>query len=200
MVSPSGMSAPTFYYDFNSPYAYLAASRVERVLPEVDWQPVGLVFLHRAADRVPWSLTSDEDRDAGKRICEARAEEYGLPPLRWPPGWPADSYTLLSLRAAHVAAQHGLIREYSRALFERNFVTGEGVNRIEPLVEAASEVGLDPEEVSDGIERPEIKERLKAVTAEAIAAGAIGVPTVVVNGEAFFGDDRLEDAAAAVRR
>jgi 2-hydroxychromene-2-carboxylate isomerase len=185
----------TFYFDFNSPYAYLAAHRVERLLGgDVHWQPIAFAFLLRAHDRTPWSFT--EARPAGMRECEERAVRYGLPELVWPPGWPVESYTLASLRAALVAEEHGRLREFSLAAFAENFVRGTGVRAEGALERAAQTAGVDPGAIREGIERPEIKERLREATDGALAAGVVGVPTVLVGGEPFWGDDRLEAAAA----
>ena len=122
VVDPPAMSEPSrpvFLYDFNSPYAYLAAARVDEVLPvKPRWQPIAFAFLLRAHDRSPWSF-DERERRIGIAECERRAEAYGLPPMRWPPGWPIESYGLTSLRAAIIAANHGLLREFSRAAFAR---------------------------------------------------------------------------------
>jgi 2-hydroxychromene-2-carboxylate isomerase len=185
----------TFYYDFNSPYAYLAAHRVDRLLgPGVRWQPIALAFLLRAKDRTPWSMT--DARPAGMRECEERATAYGLPKLVWPPGWPVESYTLTSLRAALVAEEHGRLPEFSLAAFAENFVHGHGIREAAALDHAAEVAGVDPVAIRTGIDRDEIKERLREATDGALAAGVIGVPTALVDGELFWGDDRLEAAAA----
>jgi 2-hydroxychromene-2-carboxylate isomerase len=192
---PRDVSEPIFYYDFNSPYAYLAAHRVDRLLgPGVRWQPVAFAFLLRAKDRTPWSFT--DARPAGMRECEERAARYGLPPLVWPPEWPVGSYTLSSLRAALVAEEHGRLREFSFAAFAENFVHGRGIREPDALAQAAEVAGVDTAAIRDGIERPEIKDRLREATEAALAAGVIGVPTALVDGEPFWGDDRLEEAAA----
>src|SRR5437868_492486 len=95
------MADATFLYDFNSPYAYLAARRVDEVLGgNVRWQPIAFGALLVQTGRVPWSFT--DERPAGMAECERRARERGLPAFRWPPGWPKDSYSLLPLRAALV--------------------------------------------------------------------------------------------------
>ena len=189
------MAEPIFYYDFNSPYAYLAAHRIDRVLGgDVRWQPIAFAFLLRATGRTPWSFT--DARPAGMRECSERAVRYGLPEMVWPPGWPVESYTLASLRAALVAREHGRLREFSRVAFAENFVHGRGVREPDALEHAAELAGLDPAAIRDGIERPEIKDGLREATEAAIAAGVIGVPAVLIDGEVFWGDDRLEAAAA----
>jgi 2-hydroxychromene-2-carboxylate isomerase len=189
------VTEPTFYFDFNSPYAYLAAHRVDRMLAApVRWQPIAFAFVIRALDRTPWSFT--DARPAGMRECEERAARYGLPELRWPPGWPVESYTLAPLRATLVAEEHGRLREFALAAFAENFVRGTGVREDGALERAAKAAGVDPAAIRAGIERTEIKDRLRDATDGALAAGVVGVPTVLVDGEAFWGDDHLEAAAA----
>jgi 2-hydroxychromene-2-carboxylate isomerase len=132
--------------------------------------------------------------------CEQRARDYGLPELRWPPGWPIESYGLGSLRAALVAADHGLLREFSMAAFERNFVDGLGLGHDDDVLAVAESVGLDRSRVAEAMRSTAIKQRLTEATEAAIAAGVRGVPTVLVDGEPFWGDDRLVDAARAAGR
>ena len=188
------MGRTIFRYDFNSPFAYLAAQRVDAVLgPDVEWQPIAFAFLLRAQQRVPWSF--DERRPPGVAEIARRAAERGLPPVVYPEGWPRESYTLDPLRVAWAAAGHGLLREYSHAAFRRNFVDGTGLKDGAAL-EVAADLGLDAAAVRAAMDGP-AKERLRAATDEAIAVGVPGVPTVTVDGEHFWGDDRLEDAAAA---
>lgn len=190
---------PVFLYDFNSPYAYLAATRVDRVLPvKPRWQPLAFAFILRAHDRRPWSF-DERERSIGIADCERRAETYGLPPMRWPAGWPIESYGLTSLRAAIVAGRHGLLREFSRAAFARNFVRGQGLKQLGDVLAVADEVGLDRDAINSGVTAEDIKAQLTDATEAAIAAGAIGVPTVLACGQSFWGDDQLETAAAAIR-
>jgi 2-hydroxychromene-2-carboxylate isomerase len=155
-----------------------------------------MAFVSRAHERTPWSMR-EESRESGKRECEKRAAEYGLPPMRWPPGWPLDSYSLPALRAAYVAAAGGCLREFSRAAFERNFVDGSGLGTEADLRAVVEAVGLDPDHLLTEIRRPEVKEKLKSETENAIRAGVFGVPTVRVGGELFWGDDRLAAVAEA---
>ena len=191
------LEQPVFLYDFNSPYAYLAATRVDAVLPvKPRWQPIAFAFLLRARNRSPWSF-DERQRRRGMAECERRAEAYGLPAMRWPPGWPIESYGLTSLRAAIVAENHGLLREFSCAALARNFVHGVGLTQLSDVVAVAEEVGLDSDALTIGVAAERIKTQLIEATEAAIAAGAVGVPTVLVAGESFWGDDQLETAAAA---
>ena len=191
------MTEPVFYYDFNSPFAYIAAHRVDDVLPvEPLWQPVAFAFLLIHHRREPWSFDL-ETRGASMRDCERRAAELGLP-LQWPEGWPKESYSLLPLRAAVLAEREGLLREFSRAAFQRHFSSPTGVRELDGVLAAAEQAGLDPAEVEAHVGDEDVKLEVKAATEAAIDTGVYGVPTVQVGDKLFWGDDRLGEAAAAV--
>lgn len=193
------MSPPTFYYDLMSPYAYLAAGRLEQVLPEPPlWQPVLLGGLFRLTGRSSWALGGSERRRAGMADIESRAERYGLPPLRWPDPWPSSS--LVAMRAALYARSTGREREYAAAAFHTAFAEGADLGEERHVLAAAEAAGLDPAAVERAFQADELKDELRAVTASAHAAGVYGVPTVAVGSELFWGDDRLEHAAAAMSR
>ena len=189
------MSAPVFYYDTNSPYAYLAANRVDELLPDVTWHPIAFGIVLRELGRVPWSL--GPGRAEGMAEIERRAAERGLPPVRWPEGWPVDTYSLAPLRALEFADERGSQRELARALYRQNFEAGASLAEVDNVLRAAAEAGLDPDEVRGALDDDRVKDRLRAHTDEAMGLGVIGVPTVVVDGTVFWGDDHLEDAAAA---
>ena len=191
------MNEPIFYYDFNSPFAYIAAHRVDDVLPvQPRWQPIAFAFLLIHHQREPWSFDLETRPDV-MRDCERRADALGLP-LQWPDGWPKESYSLLPLRAAVLAEREGLLREFSRAAFRRHFSSPAGVRELDGVLAAAEEAGLDPAEVEAHIGDDDVKLEVKAATEAAIDVGVYGVPTVQVDDKLFWGDDRLAEAAAAV--
>ena len=190
------MAEPVFYYDFNSPFAYIAAHRVDDVLPVTpNWQPIAFAFLLIHHRRDPWSFDV-EGREPTMRDCERRAAALGLP-LQWPDGWPKESYSLLPLRAAVLAEREGMLREFSRAAFVRHFSSPAGVSDLAGVLAAAEAAGLDRDEVAGHIGDDDVKLEVKAATEAAIATGVFGVPTVQVGDRLFWGDDRLEEAAAA---
>jgi 2-hydroxychromene-2-carboxylate isomerase len=182
-----------FRFDTNSPYAYLAALRVDDVLgPGVEWQPIAFAFLLRAQGRVPWSI-DPATRVPGQAECERRAAERGVPPFRWPEGWPVQSYTLESVRAIQAAKAHGREREMALAAFRRNFVTGEGLTAPGAVRACWVAAGLDGDLYEAAVAGA--KAPLTAATERAVAEGVPGVPTVTVGGKHFWGDDRLEEAS-----
>jgi 2-hydroxychromene-2-carboxylate isomerase len=188
---------PTFYYDLGSPYAYLAAERMQRVLPVVPvWQPILLGGIWKETGGRSWATT--DKREQGIAEIERRAGRYGLMPLRWPDGWPNN--TLSAMRAAIFAQQTGRAVAFSLAAFRQAFAAGKDLSDIDNVLIAAAACELHPTAVLKGVEMQSTKDRLRAATSEAYERGVRGVPTVAVGGELFWGDERLEDAAAALQR
>jgi 2-hydroxychromene-2-carboxylate isomerase len=188
---------PTFYYDLGSPYAYLAAERIQRVLPVVPvWQPILLGGIWKETGGRSWATT--DKREEGIAEIERRAGRYGLMPVRWPDGWPNN--TLTAMRAAIFAQQTGRAVAFSLAAFRQAFAAGKDLSDIDNVLIAAAACELHPTAVLKGIEMQSTKDRLRAMTREAYERGVRGVPTVAVGSELFWGDERLEDAAAALQR
>lgn len=191
------MPAPVFYYDTNSPYAYLAAHRVDDVLPVTPtWRPIAFGVIVRARGKLPWSFAEDRSTDFAE--IARRARDRGLPEPRYPKEWPAEGYSLNPLRALLLADDPTQLRAATLELFRTMFVEGRMLNDLDALLEAVARAGMDRDRVREGIQDPEVKDRLRANTDEALAAGVTGVPTVAVDGQLFWGDDRLEEAAAAL--
>jgi 2-hydroxychromene-2-carboxylate isomerase len=190
---------PVFYYDLNSPYSWLAAERIHELLPEPPvWQPIAFAFILRHDNRTPWSL--GPEKGDGVREIERRAAERGLPEPRWPDGWPEATYSIPAMRAATFAAEIGRGTAFALAAFRQQFNAGRGLNDVDNLLLAGAACELHPKALLAALERDSIKQRLREATDDAIARGVPGVPTVRVGDELFWGDDRLEDAAEAVRR
>jgi 2-hydroxychromene-2-carboxylate isomerase len=188
-----------FYYDFNSPYAYLAAERIGDLIPDAEWRPIAFAILLSKLGRLERVL---EQLDPAPIVAEIaqRAGDRGLPPFAPPEAWPVETWSLVPLRAALVADERGRLREFSRAAYRKSFVESHSLAELDSVLAVGREVGLEPGEVRDGIERSEIKERLKGNTEEALARGVTGIPTVAIGDELFWGDDRLDEAAAAATR
>lgn len=184
--------APRLFLDVGSPYAYLAAERVEAVLgSDVVWEPVLLGAIFAARGSGSWALT--EERSAGMAEVERRARAYGLGSVRWPEPWPGNM--LLAMRAATAAAARGEARAFLLAALRLGFRDGRDLSDPAAVRDAASAAGLDGDALLTAASTGEVKAALRARTDAAIAAGVRGVPTVLVGSQPFWGDDRLEAAA-----
>jgi 2-hydroxychromene-2-carboxylate isomerase len=191
-----------FLFDLNSPYAYLAAERVDSVLPgPVSWEPIVFGALLSAQHRLPWSLHKDL-REEGQREVELRAASRGLPGVTWPEGWPLDTWSVPALRAATWAL--ALDPEFGRLvtleLFRTMFVRDTSLRALGAVDAAVIAAGGDVDAMNVAIAGEEVRGTLKRATDAAIAAKVHGVPTVVVGEEMFWGDDQLEAAAAVSTR
>jgi 2-hydroxychromene-2-carboxylate isomerase len=188
----------TFYFDLGSPYAYLTAERIGTLLPEpIAWQPISLGAIFKSNGRSSWALAGPDKRQAGMAEIERRAREYGLQPIRWPDPWPTNY--LYAMRAATYAFQVGRGCDLTTEAFRQAFAQGNDLAIPENVLEAAERAGLDPGSVDQATRDPAIKLALRTATETAAARGVFGVPTVAIGDDLFWGDGRLEDAAAAMR-
>ena len=195
----------TFYYDFNSPYSYLAAERIsglfaEAGLEQPEWQPISFGHLLRTTGRRPWSLPPEGPDPDHLAEVQRRADERGLPKVLYPEGWPIENYSLNPVRAAVYAKESGRVVSFTLACFRQVFAAGRDMSDLDNVLVAAAACELHPNAVLKGIETKSVKDKLRAATDEAISRGVEGIPTVAVGDELFWGDDRLEEAVAALRR
>ena len=115
------MPKVTFYFDLGSPYAYLAAERLDTLLPEpIEWS--GSCREPQGDGRSSWSLGDEGHRQAGMVEIEHRARAYGLPPVRWPEPWPTNYLT--AMLATMFAFTVGRGREFTLRAFRNAFQEG----------------------------------------------------------------------------
>lgn len=101
------------------------------------------------------------------------------------------------MRAATYAFQAGHGRSFTMQAFRKAFAQGHDLAIAEHVLEAAEQAGLDRHAVDEATRDPEIKLALRTATDAAHALGVFGVPTVAIDDELFWGEDRLQDAAGA---
>lgn len=178
------MKEVVFYYDFSSPFAYLAATQIERIAgaagATVRWRPilVGALFKQIGTPDVPIDEFPAAKRSYYLRDLMHWASHWGVP-FRWPSRFPVRSVT--ALRLALAAGDQ--IAAVSQALFRAYWADDRDIS--EPAVLAGfGELAR--------AEDPAIKQALRANTDEALAAGVCGVPSFVVRGHLFWGQDRLD--------
>ncbi len=185
----------TFLYDLGSPYAYLTAERVNGLFAEhgaevPEWQPILLGGLFQRFDRSSWGR--GPDREAGIAECERRASAYGLPPIRWPDGWPGNY--LYAMRVATYAKEIGRAVAFSLAAFRQAFVAGRDLSDPDNVLIAAAAAEMHPRAVEAAVKRQSLKDALRAATDAAAERGVFGVPTLIVGDEIYWGDDTVSDA------
>jgi 2-hydroxychromene-2-carboxylate isomerase len=192
-----------FYFDFGSPNAYLA----HRLIPGIE-QRTGAVF-----DYVPillggvFKLTNNRSpmeafgEVRNKLAYEARETErfvarHGITAYRMNPHFPVN--TLKIMRGAVAAQAEGVFAPYLESAFAAMWE--QGLKMDDPAVIAAtlSAAGLDAAAILARADDLEIKQALIANTEAAVSAGAFGSPTFNLDGELYFGKDRLRDVEEAI--
>lgn len=181
-----------FFFDYASPYSYLASEQLEAVVQrtgvEVRWRPFLLGAVFKATGNVPPITTPSKGLYLAKDLDDW-ARYLGLPAFRMPDDFPINS--LKANRLGLVAAEQGRIVPFSQATFRAAFVHGRDLNSPAVLAELAREAGLEPEKALARTEHQEIKDALRRNTDEAVSRGAFGAPTFFVGEQMFFGNDRL---------
>ena len=176
-----------FYFDYISHNAYIAwtqvhtlAARHDRVVEPVPVLFAGLLNAHgqKGPAEIPakaWWMAKDLLRKSAR---------LGVP-LQPPASHPFNP--LLSLRASLVPRDADDQRRLIDALFRATWVERQDISAPAVVAAAASAAGLDAQSIVTATQSEEIKQRLRAETDAAIAAGVFGVPTMIVDGELFWG-------------
>jgi 2-hydroxychromene-2-carboxylate isomerase len=198
----AAMPVMEFFYDFMSPYSYLASTRVEaearRAGGEVRFRPFLLGGVFKATGNHPPQETPAKLRHMWVDL-QRWARRLSVP-LALPPGFPVAS--LLALRAALEAERLGKLVPYTHAVFRAYWAEGKDVANPEVLAAVASSAGVDGAAAVAAARG--YKEALARQTQEAVERGAFGAPTFFVPApggeEMFVGNDRLDFACEALAR
>ncbi|GGF48656.1 2-hydroxychromene-2-carboxylate isomerase [Azorhizobium oxalatiphilum] len=188
-----------FYYEFSSPYSYLAATRIgalaERAGVHVEWKPfmLGPIFAELGYSSSPFVDVPLKGNHMWRDV-ERLAVHYGLPDFVKPDPFPVN--TLLAARVAlHLndASRPG----FTVAAYKAMFAKGCDLSDRTVVQRVLAGLGHYCDHVMEAAELPANKEALKAQTQAARAAGVFGAPSFVAqDGELFWGNDRLEMALA----
>ena len=183
------MTPLPWYFDVISPFAYLQLEWLRRDHPEIALEPrpvvLGAVLAHHG-QRGPAEIPGK--REFTYRYVLWRAQELGVP-LRFPPRHPFNPLAALRLI---VAAGSGL--DAVQAVFRHIWRDGHAAETLEDLAPLMAGLGVDAARLGD----PAVKDALRASTNAALAAGVFGVPTLMVAGEPFFGQDATPFALAVL--
>jgi 2-hydroxychromene-2-carboxylate isomerase len=188
------MDAPLdFYFDFSSPYGYLASELIDDLAArhgrQVAWHPILLGVVFRQTGSAP--LTDIPLKgDYSKRDFARSARYLGLAfrmPTKFPLATQNAARAFLWLQDRDPARA----RDLAHALYRACFAEDVDISDTARLLAIADSLGLDKEALSAALADPAMKDRLRAENDAAIARGVFGSPFVFVDGEPFWGVDRL---------
>lgn len=188
-----------FWYEFASPYSYLAAARIEALVAgkplRLDWRPflLGPIFQTRGHDPSPYQNPSPAQRRYRWRDVQRLCAVAALP-LRLPSSYPRNG--LLAARAALIAIDEGWGPDFSRAVFHANFAEDRDIASPEVIAALVAAQGRAPSTLLEQATSAANKARLKARGEEAVRRGIFGAPSFLVGDELFWGNDRLDQAVA----
>lgn len=177
-----------FFFDYVSPYTYLANSQVQDIGAEVVYRPMLLGAVMQAAGNKPPRTVPAKGRYLEMDIQRWTAA-YGIP-FKWGSLFP--QRTVNALRVAIVAGKQGKFHAVHEPLFKAVWVDDIDVSDEVVLTDIVSNAGMDASSVLEEIATDEIKDELRANTEEAVARGIFGAPTFFVGDEMFFGNDRFD--------
>ncbi len=185
-----------FWIDLSSPYAYLASERIEDIAAKhgrkVRWRPFMLGAVFKTEETKPLVFYPRKGKYSEMDLARS-AREHGIP-FRIPSKFPVP--TVAASRAFYAieeASGHDAARDYARAVFRAYYVDDRDISDAEVALDIAKECGHDRAAVAEAIASPEIKGKFKEATDTAIEElGIFGAPFIIVDGEAFWGNDRLE--------
>lgn len=182
-----------FFFDFASPYAYCAVPELERIARDVDrpitWRPFLMWAVLKAHGIAP-PMDVPIKRDYFLHDMKRSAAYHGLP-YREPAKLPLSSH--LAARLWYVVHDHDphAARRLATRLFAAFFAEGQDISSKDTLLALAQDCALAPDQASEALDGPLGRALLTQAVEDAVEKGVVGSPFFIVEGEPFFGADRL---------
>jgi 2-hydroxychromene-2-carboxylate isomerase len=188
-----------FFFDYGSPYSYLADTQVEAIARRAGAglvrRPMLLGGVFKASGNAsPMAVPLKSKWTATDMPLWARFYKV---PLQRNPYFPVN--TLAIMRGAAAAQIDGTFDRYHPAMYRAMWVEGRNLNEMSEVAAVLAGAGLDAQKFASRIQDADVKDRLKATTEEAVARGVFGAPTCFVDGQMFFGNDRLPFVEMALK-
>jgi 2-hydroxychromene-2-carboxylate isomerase len=191
-----------FYFEFASPYGYLASTQVDQIGArhgrEVAWHPIMLGAAFKETGARPLMQTPLKGPYLLHDVPRF-ARLLGVP-FEKPPLMPANSLAASRAYLWLAAEDPALAKRLAKAVFRAHWGEGRDIGAPEQVAEIATPLGIEPSALLAAVADPAIKEFLKQATAAAIERGVFGSPFIFVDGEPFWGADRIVQIEAWLAR
>lgn len=183
-----------FYFDFSSPYGYFAAAKIDALAAKYNratqWHPILLGAIFKVTGQQPLT-TIPIKGDYALHDLARSARWFGVPfkmPSRFPISSTAPCRAYYWLHDRDPVAAKAL----ALALYQAYFAEDMDISNPVVTADIAAQLGHDRNAVAEALNDPAVKERLKSAVDAAITCGVFGSPYIVVDGEPFWGSDRLD--------
>lgn len=178
-----------FFFDFASPYSYLAHSQLAALPAEVSVRPMQVLKVMEVVGNQPTTLQSAAKGRYAAADLGRWAQRYGVP---LNPGRMRTNDSPACARAVLAAGRLGQANAATAALFHAFWGAGEPLRTRDEILDVLGKAGLDVAAVGPLLDDPTVAAELAANTAEAAERGVFGAPTIFVGQDMFFGNDRLD--------
>ena len=183
-----------FYFDFSSPYGYFAAAKIDALAAKYDratvWRPILLGAIFKVTGQQP--LTTIPMKGSYALHDLTRSARWFGTPFKMPSRFPVSSTA--PCRAYYWLYDRDPIaaKTLAQALYRAYFAEDRDISNPEITINVAAKLGHDKESVVTALNDPAVKERLKTEVDAAVERGVFGSPYIVIDGEPFWGSDRLD--------
>jgi 2-hydroxychromene-2-carboxylate isomerase len=187
-------SAPIeFWFDFSSPYGFFAAREIDALAARhgrsVAWRPFLLGVAFKTTGMGPLTgqpLRGDYARRDWQRLARRHGIAFALPAF-----FPASGVAATRLFYAIERNDPAAARAFAMAAYEALFVAGRDIGDIDVAAAIGAELGHDPTALKAAALAEDTRAAVGAPPAQAVARGLVGAPFFIVDGEPFWGSDRL---------
>lgn len=182
-----------FWFDFSSPYGYIAATQIDNIAEDhnrtVQWRPFLLGAVMKESGGAPLAnspMKFNYMKSDVERFCRLYGISYSLPET-FPIGAVAASraFYWLEQQDPQKAA------DFAAVVYSAYFEHGTDISQPEAILGIAAKMGIDQDALGQALADPAVKGKLKDICDEAVARGIYGSPWIIVDGEHFWGADRL---------
>jgi 2-hydroxychromene-2-carboxylate isomerase len=187
-----------FYFDFSSPYGYLASTRINAIAANhnrrVNWRPILLGPMFKAVGTAP--LVGLPLKGPYSIRDFIRSARYFRIPYKQPDPFPIGTQN--AARAFYWINDRDPLRacQFAQACYLEYFGKGIDISSTEKVADLAAALGEDREATLAAVQDPAVKERMKQENDAALARGVFGSPFIFIDDEPFWGNDRLEQVDA----
>ena len=179
-----------FYFDFISPYSYLAYKKIDKLSEvNINYKPILLGGLHKLGGITAPAFNERKMKNM-KNDCELVAKKNNIQ-FKWNTKFPINS---LSLMRGYLVVKPELKKEYFNNCFEAYWKNNIDISVEKNIKEILKNTNVDEINFFRKISLEKIKENLKELTNTAFKKDIFGAPTFVVNNKIFWGQDRLDYA------
>ena len=181
-----------FYFDFGSPYSYLAHKQIRKLenqnLAEVKYMPILLGAILKMTG-VKANVDVPIKEKYMIKDCKLWAEKHNIK-FKFNIFFPI--ITLNLMRGVLVAEEKKISKVFINQIFDAIWQTGLNLNDVKIFDNLLKSLKLDPKKFLLDLTKPTIKEDLRKRTDEAFVKGVFGAPTFIINNKLFWGQDRLD--------